>query len=184
MFVKEYLIDFNGTQAAIRAGYSEHTAHQAAYENLRKPEIKALIDREIKERADRADWDADAVLRRLGQELTADIADLFDDNGNMLPIKQWPMIFRTGLVAGIDMEEFTNVDDAGDLVPGIVRKIKLSDRAKRLEMLGKHKAVQAWKELKELDVPKDSPLAQLARELEGTRVGPRQLPPPEPTDAD
>lgn len=182
MFVKEYLIDFNGTQAAIRAGYSEHTAHQAAYENLRKPEIKALIDREIKERAQRATWDADAVLLRLSQELTADIADLFDDNGHLLPVKQWPMIFRTGLVAGIDIEEFTNVDDMGDLVPGIVRKVKLSDRAKRIEMLGKHKAVQAWKEMKQLDIPADSPLAQLARQLEGTAIRP-QLPAPEPDDA-
>lgn len=38
-FVDEYLVDLNGTQAAIRAGYSEKTARQAAAENLSKPVI-------------------------------------------------------------------------------------------------------------------------------------------------
>lgn len=173
MFVTEYLVDLNGTQAAIRAGYAQAAAHQTAYENLRKPEIRAMIEHGLKERAQRATWNADMVLARLGQELTADIADLFDDAGNLKAVKDWPMIFRTGLVAGFDVEEITNVDADGDLVPGIIRKIKLSDRTKRLELLGKHVDVQAWKERKEVDVPKDSPLAQLAKQLEGTAIRPR-----------
>jgi phage terminase small subunit len=42
-FCIEYLKDFNGTQAAIRAGYSEDTAFSIASENLRKPYIKKYI---------------------------------------------------------------------------------------------------------------------------------------------
>ena len=38
-FVEEYLIDFNATQAAIRAGYSAKTAHEIGRQNLRKLEI-------------------------------------------------------------------------------------------------------------------------------------------------
>ena len=34
LFVQEYLVDLNATQAAIRAGYSEQTARQTASENL------------------------------------------------------------------------------------------------------------------------------------------------------
>lgn len=44
-FVDEYLIDFNATQAAIRAGYSENTAQQIGAENLTKPLIKAEISK-------------------------------------------------------------------------------------------------------------------------------------------
>jgi phage terminase small subunit len=40
MFCREYLIDLNGTQAAIRAGYSENAANEIAAENLAKPSIK------------------------------------------------------------------------------------------------------------------------------------------------
>jgi phage terminase small subunit len=43
-FVREYVVDHNATQAAIRAGYSPHTAHASGWENLRKPEIRNAVD--------------------------------------------------------------------------------------------------------------------------------------------
>lgn len=43
LFCKEYLIDLNATQAAIRAGYSENTAAEIGHENLRKPHISSFI---------------------------------------------------------------------------------------------------------------------------------------------
>ena len=48
-FCDEYLVDMNGTQAAIRAGYSERTARSIATENLAKPYIKEYIDKRLKE---------------------------------------------------------------------------------------------------------------------------------------
>ena len=48
-FVAEYLKDFNGTQAAIRAGYSENTARSIASENLTKPDIQAEIEKQMKD---------------------------------------------------------------------------------------------------------------------------------------
>ena len=45
IFIKEYLTVYNGSEAARRAGYSIKCAHQQAYENLRKPKIKEIIDR-------------------------------------------------------------------------------------------------------------------------------------------
>jgi len=43
-FVEEYCVDFNATQAAIRAGYSEKTAGQMGHENLNKPHIREAVD--------------------------------------------------------------------------------------------------------------------------------------------
>lgn len=45
LFCKEYLKDFNGTQAAIRAGYSEKSACAIANENLRKPYIQEYLNK-------------------------------------------------------------------------------------------------------------------------------------------
>lgn len=42
-FCIEYLKDFNGTQAAIRAGYSKNTAQEISSENLSKPIIKEYV---------------------------------------------------------------------------------------------------------------------------------------------
>lgn len=43
MFCRECLIDFNATQTAIRAGYSDKTANRTASENLSKPDIQNRI---------------------------------------------------------------------------------------------------------------------------------------------
>lgn len=145
-FVEEYLIDLNATQAAIRAGYSKKTARQAGAENLTKPVIAEAVSAAQKSRSERVKIDADWVLDRLAMEAEADMADLYDDDGALKAVKDWPLIWRQGLVAGVDaVEEFETVDGERRSV-GTVRKIKLSDRIKRLELIGKHIDVQAFRE--------------------------------------
>ena len=61
-FCKEYIIDLNGTQAAIRSGYSEKTANRIASEMLSKPDIQARIAELMQERSNRVRIDADWVL--------------------------------------------------------------------------------------------------------------------------
>jgi phage terminase small subunit len=64
-FIKEYLIDLNSTQAAIRAGYSKNTAAEIGFENLRKPHIKEAIDEEVNKRSEKLEITADYVLKSL-----------------------------------------------------------------------------------------------------------------------
>jgi phage terminase small subunit len=61
-FVKQYLVDLNATQAAIRAGYSAKTAYSIGQENLKKPEIANAIQAEMDKRASRTEITADYVL--------------------------------------------------------------------------------------------------------------------------
>lgn len=61
-FVREYLVDLNATQAAIRAGYSKRTAHVIGHENLKKPEIAAAIEVAMDQRTKRTEITADYVL--------------------------------------------------------------------------------------------------------------------------
>ncbi len=51
IFFKEYLIDLNATQAAIRSGYSVKTARVIGAENLTKPAIKQAISLAMTERS-------------------------------------------------------------------------------------------------------------------------------------
>lgn len=64
-FIAEYLIDQNGKQAAIRAGYSPKSAEVQASVLLRNPKIKAAIDKKIKKIADRSGISAEWVLKNL-----------------------------------------------------------------------------------------------------------------------
>ena len=82
MFVREYLIDLNATQAAIRAGYSAKTAAQIGEENLRKPDIAKAIQAGMDQRSQRTNITAEEVLANIKR--IAQKAEDMDDNGNAL----------------------------------------------------------------------------------------------------
>jgi len=65
LFVKEYLIDLNATQAAIRAGYSQKTSYSIGEENLKKPVIAAAIQEAMDKRAKRIEINSDYVLNTI-----------------------------------------------------------------------------------------------------------------------
>ncbi|QDC37085.1 terminase small subunit [Sphingobium fuliginis] len=138
-FVEEYLIDLNATQAAIRAGYSARTANEQGARLLANVSVRSAIADAKTKRSEETQVNAAWLLARLAQESVADLADLYDERGNVKPVKDWPLIWRQGLVAGIEVETI----GAG---AGIVTKLKISDRIKRLELIGKHIDVQAFKE--------------------------------------
>lgn len=64
-FIQEYLVDLNATQAAIRAGYSAKTAGQVGFENLKKPQIAAAVEKAKQERSEATKIDAEWVLKQL-----------------------------------------------------------------------------------------------------------------------
>jgi len=75
-FAQEYCKDFNATQAAIRAGYSEKTAGQLGHELLKNVEIAQRIEERKEELAAIAEVDAAWVLRQWKQIATADANEL------------------------------------------------------------------------------------------------------------
>ncbi len=150
-FVDEYLIDLDPKRAAISAGYAESTANCKSFgwvseSQSTKPHVLAAIAVAKAERSERTRIDADWVLTRLADEATADLADLYADDGALKPIGDWPLIWRQGLVSGLDVGE-TFVEGAK---LGQVTKLKLSDRIKRIELIGKHVGVGAFAERKEV----------------------------------
>lgn len=112
-FVREYLIDLNATQAAIRAGYSEDTAGAIGHENLKKPEIATRIERLMDARSKRVQLDADRVL----QEIAA---------------IGFAKLDAAGMIQ--EMEKLV----AEGLDPRALARLSYPDKLKALELLGKH----------------------------------------------
>lgn len=77
-FVTEYLVDFNATQAAKRAGYSARAARQIGTENLAKPAIAAALSSAIAARQERTQITADRVVQRLWDIADLDLGDIFE----------------------------------------------------------------------------------------------------------
>ena len=148
-FVEEYLKDLNGTQAAIRAGYSPTTARGMARDNLAKPHVAAAIEKACEERRQRTQIDTDYVLMRLVEIDQMDVIDILDETGALKPVHQWPQVWRR-MVSGVDVQTQLRHGDDGEAVESVIKRIRWPDKVKNLELLGKHVDVQAWRERKEI----------------------------------
>jgi phage terminase small subunit len=75
-FIEEYLKDSNGTQAAIRAGYSKKTANEQAARLLAKVSVKETLEKKIKKQADRSEVTVQRVVDGL-----IEIAEMGEQEG-------------------------------------------------------------------------------------------------------
>jgi phage terminase small subunit len=76
IFVSEYLLSFNTTQAAIKAGYSERTAHSGGAQLLRNIRVKAAIESQKADRVERLTIETDALVRRWQLQIEANPNDI------------------------------------------------------------------------------------------------------------
>lgn len=136
-FCLEYIVDFNATDAAKRAGYSANSARQQASRLLSNVNIQARIGELVNQRRERAQVDGDYVLRRLLQIADFDVRALFTDNGALKPVSEWPE-GAAAAVSGLDVQELHEDHGEGKQHIGDVKKVRTRDTLKALELLGKH----------------------------------------------
>lgn len=127
-FTEEYLIDLNATQAAIRAGYSPDTAYSIGQENLKKPEIKTRIAKAMAERSRRTGVNADRVVMELAKIAFVNANDVIDVNTAIIKPDAAPE--DTAAIQSVKVKTFGE--------DGLEREIKMADKLKALELLGKH----------------------------------------------
>lgn len=126
-FVREYLIDLNATQAAIRAGYSEKTAAFIGAENLKKPQIQIAIQNAMQERERRTEITQDRVLCELAAIGFYDIADYAEVSGGGVMLKATRDIPAEKRAAIVGIKE----GQAGV-------EVKMADKLRALELIGRH----------------------------------------------
>ena len=127
-FIEEYLIDLNATQAAIRAGYSPDTAKAIGSENLTKPDIRAQIDRAMAERSKRTGVNAERVVQELAKIAFVNAAEVIDPK--TATVKEDALPEDTAAIQSVKVKTFGE--------DGLEREIKMADKLKALELLGKH----------------------------------------------
>ena len=146
MFISEYLVDLNATQAAIRAGYSAKTATWIGPQLLGKPHVMAEIAKAQLERQKSTGITSDYVLARLAEIDQMDALDILQEDGTIKPIKDWPKIWRQ-YISGFEVQEIFGRGGGGEkALVGMVKKIRWPEKTKNLELIGRHVNVQAWKE--------------------------------------
>jgi phage terminase small subunit len=130
-FIEEYLIDLNATQAAIRAGYSPHTAKEIGSENLSKPHIRARVDQALAERSKRTGINQDRVLMELAKIALVNPGNLIDFAE--ATVKGEAKEDDLAAIQSVKVKTIPTED--GDIVE---REVRLYDKNRALELLGRH----------------------------------------------
>jgi phage terminase small subunit len=137
-FVEEYPVDFNGTQAAIRAGYSPRTARAIAAENLTKPAICAALKERIEALAAKSKRSAEDVIAELEHLAFANMLDYMRASGDD-PVLHFSELTREQAAALREVTVETYMDGGGDDAREVKRvRFKLHDKRAALVDLGKY----------------------------------------------
>ncbi len=130
-FTEEYLIDLNATQAAIRAGYSVRTANEQGSRLLSNVSVRARIDEALAERSRRTGINQDRVIRELARLAFVNAPDVINMDEAMIRVDASPD--DTAAITSVKVKRIPG--ETGD---GVEREIRLADKLKALELLGKH----------------------------------------------
>lgn len=133
IFCREYIKDFNGTQAAIRAGHSKKTAAAIASENLRKPNIQKFIDILKEEVRKSTELDAEMVVQELRDLAEYNIQDYLTP-GNQIKDLSTLTRKQTKAVTGIKTKERFLPDGSRE----VVTELKFNDSRATWVDLGRH----------------------------------------------
>lgn len=142
-FVSEYLISGNATQAALAAGYSPKTAYQSGAENLKKPQIAALLSQKqsiIAARQDERLAEMELTKERVAREIARisffDPRKMFADDGRPLAITELDSD-TAACVIGLDvLEQYEGAGEDRRLV-GLIKKYKIADKNSALDKAAK-----------------------------------------------
>jgi phage terminase small subunit len=125
MFAAYYVLYGDASKAAREAGYSKKTAYSIGAENLRKPQVKALVEKGQQRQLARSEAKTDAACDAMRTLAYTDRTLMFDSHCNLLPLDQWPQALKD-CVEGIEVI-IKNVE-AGDGHTDRVVKVKLSSK--------------------------------------------------------
>lgn len=145
-FCQEYLVDFNGTQAAIRSGYAPGNERSAQSNASRLLSIPIICDR-VKElhllRVNEIKMDVGTILRECLRLATCDVGLAFNEDRSLKAIHEIPEDVRR-CIAGFEEEEIWEGTGRDRVYVGQLRKVKFWDKNKAIEQAGKH--LKLWTE--------------------------------------
>ena len=130
-FADEYLVDLNQTQAAIRAGYSERTAFEIGRGLFNKVDVRHYIQERLDKRGKRLEITADRVLQEIAKVAFSDMSEFAEWRESQATLIDSNLLDKVQTACIQEVSGQTNAN-------GSTVKIKLYDKLKALEVLGKH----------------------------------------------
>lgn len=166
-FVEEYLVDMNGTQAAIRAGYSARTANEQASRLLANASVSEAVARAKAERSARIGLTQDRVIEELAAIAFARMPDFAEwgdgDTMGLKPSGDLDDRQSAAILQVTETEKFVKSLGRGEQLMSRERSIKLHPKIDALKLLGQHLGM--FSEKHEVTVEVRQRAEQIAHEL-------------------
>lgn len=139
-FADEYLIDLNATRA-YKVAYpnckKDETAAQAGSRLLRNVKVKEYIDIRQKKLEEKSGVTQQRIIEELAKIAFADIRKAYDKNGNLRPVQDLDDDTAGAIIGVESFEEYDGRGDDREYI-GDTKKIKMADKIRAAELLGKH----------------------------------------------
>lgn len=135
LFVAEYLIDLNATQAAIRAGYSVKRASEIGYQQLQKTTVKNEIDKAMAERSKRTGITQDRVLNEIAKIALSNMNSFVEWSESGLRYKDSSELSDEDTACIAEISETETQTKVG---VERTKKIKLHSKMDALDKLARH----------------------------------------------
>lgn len=143
-FIYEYCIDFNGTRAAIAAGYSEKCAQIQASKLLAKPHIAKAVGKIRNDDLVHLQLTREEILNQLYYCCTRDAMDFMDEKTGKIQTDVRKLTKRArNTIDGIKQTVKSWTDGDGNTHEEIVTELKLVGKASAIDMAMKHKGLFA-----------------------------------------
>lgn len=146
LFVEEYLVDFNGTQAAIRAGYAVPSAAQQATDLLKRPHISLALKARAAQLLQRLDISQERTLEECRRIAFGDIRDLIKWTGNrtMFVPSDELSAAQAAMVSGVKARHTVKVDpNSGARTHRHELELKTYDKLNALQKLIRFHGMEA-----------------------------------------
>ena len=173
-FLGEYLIGLDPKRAAITAGYSKTVACSKAYQWVSnskvKPHLFMAIEKAMDLREKRTQIRQDRVLKELAKAAFFNARELFDDNGDLVAVRDLPADISAA-IGHIDITSY--LTEGGDL--STTSKFRILDKLRALELIGRH--LKMFTDKNQLNGQLS--IGQIIKDIQGRKRA-DILPPPSP----
>lgn len=153
-FCAEYIVDFNATKAALRAGYSPSTADFYGHRLLKNQNTQHYIEKITAERSKRLEVSQDRVILEIARLALSDPRNIFSEDGAIKPIKDW----TEDSARSVSSIKVLELKDANGNLIGFTKEVKFWDKNASLDKLMRH--IGGYK----VDNEQKSPLENLSPE--------------------
>lgn len=145
------MLDFNGTQAAIRAGYSKNTANEQAAQHLAKLSVQEYLSTLKKKAADESVITKQQLLDELAKIAFFDIRKIYTEDSALMNVKDFDDD-SAAAVAGLDVDELYEGFGEDRERVGYTKKVKLHNKIQAIERVSKMLGYDAPAKIAETDI--------------------------------